>query len=262
MTDPGALALDWDRWCEVQESLNSGGSNDSKLRRGDEIKVTEEDACKLSGDQIDAYLDWFEKTWIDEERARKHPRGYPEQLLDMFPTGPPGGSTDTAVYSEKERQEGEEALETKLRTVQASLKPRQVTSDEDASKTDGNPVNRIGSYYKRYRKMEDLSTSAKAFHQAAANLVAIKLHSLLIAVTQIEHKLLAWRKQQLKEDEDSNDEVEQAEYSGQALTDQDTHISADEESPEGKLGKDKPRVLQPADFDSDLNSRYEEDTPL
>ncbi|KAL9627709.1 MAG: hypothetical protein Q9204_006384, partial [Flavoplaca sp. TL-2023a] len=146
-TDPGVMTVDWDRWCEEQREYESRGTANGHLERGNEIKVEEKDVFDLSNDQMDEYLDWFERTWVDEERARNHPRGYPEQLLDMFPTGreDPGPARPG---TQEENQADDEALERKLRTMQEHLKVRKVISDRDAKKS-RLPVNRIGSYYKR-----------------------------------------------------------------------------------------------------------------
>lgn len=202
LSDPGVLAVNWDHWCKVQQEYEFRETAGGTLGHGNEVKVTEADSFKLSGHQIDEYLDWFEKSFIDEERARKHPRGYPDQLLDMFPTGRPGMSTNTSVSPAVQHQDDEEALQRKLKAVQGSLKVREVTSDSDDATKDGDTVNRIGSFYKRYRKVEELSPAAKAFHEAAAKSVAIKLPSLLVAVQQIEHKLLSWRRKRLTADEE------------------------------------------------------------
>ncbi|KAI4144159.1 MAG: hypothetical protein LQ341_002715 [Variospora aurantia] len=204
LSDPGVLAVNWDHWCKVQQEYEFRETAGGTLGHGNEVKVTEADSFKLSGHQIDEYLDWFEKSFIDEERARKHPRGYPDQLLNMFPTGRPGMSTNTRVSPAVQHQDDEEALQRKLKAVQGSLKVRGVTSDSDDATKDGDTVNRIGSFYKRYRKVEELSPAAKAFHEAAAKSVAIKLPSLLVAVQQIEHKLLSWRRKRLKADEESD----------------------------------------------------------
>ncbi|KAL8974578.1 MAG: hypothetical protein Q9197_001199 [Variospora fuerteventurae] len=204
LSDPGVLAVNWDHWCKVQQEYEFRETAGGTLGHGNEVKVIEADSFKLSGHQIDEYLDWFEKSFIDEERARKHPRGYPDQLLDMFPTGRPGMSTNTSVSPAVQHQDDEEALQRKLKAVQGSLKVREVTSDSDDATKDGDTVNRIGSFYKRYRKFEELSPAAKAFHEAAAKSVAIKLPSLLVAVQQIEHKLLSWRRKRLTADEESD----------------------------------------------------------
>lgn len=207
LNDPGTLAMNWDHWCQLQEDHDSRDTAGGRLGRGNEIKVTESETFGLSGDQVDEYLDWFEKTYVDEQRARNHPRGYPEQLLDMFPTGKPGGSIKSPVSPEMERRSDDEALQHKLKAVQGSLKLREVILDQDEDDVQsGQPVNRLGSYYKRYRKIEDLNSPAKAFHEAAAGLIAVKLHTLLVAVMQIESKLLAFRRKQLKDLEESGAE--------------------------------------------------------
>lgn len=269
INDLGLLAVDWDCWCKAHRIQNFGFPSDDKLKRGDEITVKEEDIFKLSGDQIDNYLDWFEKTWIDEERARKWPRGYPEQLLDMFPTGRSDGHIPTAVDMESERQKDEEVLEEKLRAVQGSLKPRQVIPDDDADKVHAKQVNRIGSHYKKCRKREELSATERAFHEAAADLVAIKLQSLLVAVTQIENKLLAWRKKQLKETNDSDDdgeeslrENEQGEHSEGALMDTDVQIGADTDSSTEERSTRTLRRSQPGGSGDHPDSLHEEDNPI
>ncbi|KAL8903727.1 MAG: hypothetical protein Q9207_003745 [Kuettlingeria erythrocarpa] len=197
LNDPGTLAMNWDHWWQLQKEQDSRDTADGRLGRGNQIKVTESEAFELSGDQVDEYLDWFEKTYVDEQRARNHPRGYPQQLLDMFPTGSPGGSIRPPFAPGLERQANEEALQRKLKAVQGSLNSREVVSDNDAEGSD-ETVNRLGSHYKRYRKVEDLNPPAKAFHEAAAKLIAIDLHTLLVATMQIEHSLLGFRRRQLK----------------------------------------------------------------
>lgn len=216
-TDPGVLALDWEQWCKAQKEYDSRETADGQLGRGNEIRVEEKDVFNLSSDQMDEYFDWFEKTWIDEERARNHPRGYPEQLLNMFPTGRQNAGP-TRNTAQEENQTNDEALERKLRTVQGQLKVRKIISDRDA-RTSRLPVNRIGSYYKRYRKIEDLSVTAKTFHEMAASLVAIKVSSLLVAVMQVEQKLIRLRKRDLEAeavDGESQEESEEDDISDQA----------------------------------------------
>jgi RNA polymerase I-specific transcription initiation factor RRN7 len=36
------------------------------LRRGDEIKVTDEDVLSMGPRKIDDYLDWYQRTWMDD----------------------------------------------------------------------------------------------------------------------------------------------------------------------------------------------------
>ncbi|KAL8965131.1 MAG: hypothetical protein Q9183_004012 [Haloplaca sp. 2 TL-2023] len=204
LSDAATLKVNWDCWCEVQKKHDAIETANGKLGRGNEIKVTEEDVSNLSGEQMDEYLDWFEKTWVNEERARKHPRGHAEQLLDMFPTGRPTAAQPAPSNPAQGVQDEEAALEAKLEMAQGSLRPRNIIADGESGDEQG-PVNRVGSYYKRYRRMEDLEPTGRAFHEAAAKLIAVKPHTLLVAVGQIESKLLKWRRQ--KADQASTSET-------------------------------------------------------
>ena len=40
------------------------------LNRGEEIKVTEADVMKMSGNKMDDYLDWYQRTWIDDRNPK------------------------------------------------------------------------------------------------------------------------------------------------------------------------------------------------
>ena len=261
-TDLGVMALDWDRWCEEQKEYESRETANGHLERGNEIKVEEKDVFDLSGDQMDEYLDWFEKTWVDEERARNHPRGYPEQLLDMFPTGrqDPGPARPG---TQEENQADDEALERKLRTMQEHLKVRKVICDRDAKKS-RLPVNRIGSYYKRYRKVEDLSDTARHFHETAASLVAMKLTSLLVAVMQIEQKLIKLRKREVEAqaEYEGTDESEKEDTSDQTLDDSEPSMDIDETSSEDDTGVIKARGAKSLDIGNDSDSFYASEDSL
>lgn len=260
--DLGVMTVDWDRWCEAQRDYDSRETANGHFERGNEIKVEEKDVFDLSGDQMDQYLDWFEKTWVDEERARNHPRGYPEQLLDMFPTGrqDPGPARPA---TQEENQADDEALERKLRTMQEHMKVRKVISDRDAKKS-RLPVNRIGSYYKRYRKVEDLSDKARHFHKMAASLVAMKLTSLLVAVMQIEQKLIKLRKRDVEAQAmyEGTDESEKEDASDQTLDDSEPSMDIDETSSEDDTGVNKARVAKSLDIGNDSDSFYASEDSL
>ncbi|KAI4133614.1 MAG: hypothetical protein LQ338_000126 [Usnochroma carphineum] len=233
ITDRGTLSIDWYHWCQIQKDYNAGETAGGKIGRGNEIKVIEADVFKLSRDQMDEYLDWFERTWVDEERARKHPRGYPEQLLDMFPTERPESSSNPTVNPDSERQLDEDALEQKLMAVQGSLRMREVIPDDGDDVRTGERFHRIGSLYKRYKKMGHMLATARAFHEAAASLGAIKLHTLLVAVMQMEHKLFGWRRRQLRSAEESEDDV---------LESQQEHLGGQQEDTESEQGVEAAKV--------------------
>lgn len=184
-------AIDWDAWVKSHHDHESRLSNEDQLARGTEMEVTENDAMTMTGDQLDDYLDWYERTWVDEGRAERKPKALPKQLLDMFPTGRQDG-TQPRPYNyqeEMDKEQGSKAIQ--IEETMANLRLRK-------AKDDGHPTRSVGSMYKRYRTESDLSSQARIFHKAVAKLAAIKLESLLTAILQIEYKLLAGRQRELR----------------------------------------------------------------
>ncbi|KAL8753431.1 MAG: hypothetical protein Q9199_005050 [Rusavskia elegans] len=265
-TDPGVLVLDWDQWCKAQKEYDSRETAGGQLGRGNEIRVEEKDIFNLSNDQMDEYLDWFEKTWVDEERARNHPRGYPEQLLNMFPTGRQDAGP-TRSTAQAEYQANDEALEQKLKTVQGQLKVRKIISDRDA-RTGRLPVNRIGSYYKRYRKVEELSATARSFHETAAGLVAMKLSSLLVAVMQVEQKLIRLRKRDLEAEAaesdvgESQEEIVEDGISEQTSDDSDLPMDVDRTSSRSDANVKNVRGIKSVEESNSSDSPYSSNESL
>ncbi len=192
--DPAALAIDWAAWALAQENqdarLNSAGS----LPRGSEIHVTEADVMKMTGEELDQYMDYYERTFIDEERARTKSRGLPEQLLETFPTGRLDGSSPLRYNYKEQERKAQASTKKTLATVMGSLKLRPVTPVKG-----GEPVHRIGSFYKRYRKVEDLDGYARVFHMKVAQTIGIKLETLLLAVGQLERRLIVHMEAKAKE---------------------------------------------------------------
>lgn len=187
----------------------------------------------MSGAQLDEYLDWFEKTWADEEGSKSKKSGIPEQLLDTFPTGRLDGSPFAEISFEEESKIDQVSVDQNLANVQESLKMREVVSKEQEGKTN-TPVRRIGNFYKRYRKTEDLTPQARNFYEKVASLVGISLSSLLLAVLQTERKLQIWRGQQLEkegdsENEESVDNIDDVGEDGESQTDSDGLDREDED---------------------------------
>lgn len=194
LADPAALAIDWAAWASAQKDQDAHLHREGSLPRGSEINVTEEHVMKMTGDEMDQYMDFYGRTFIDEERVKTKSRGLPEQLLDMFPTDRLDGSLP-AQYSYKEQEEKEEASKkTTLEAVLGSLKMRPITPDDSDE-----PVPRIGSLYKCYRKAEDLDGYASIFHEKVAQIAGIKLETLLLAVRQLERKLIVHQAAKAKE---------------------------------------------------------------
>ena len=201
--DPAALAIDWDAWSKALNGHRGRLDIGDHLLPGTEIQVRSEDAMYLSSNQMDDYLDWYERTWVDETRAESAPRGASKQLLEMFPVSSDSKRSAYDARSEATREHESKMVE--LRETMLNLQGRRVMgSDAKSDAGDANPP--VGALYKRYRRADELSPHARDFHNAMANLAAIELDTLLTAVLQLEGKILAWRKQQLR-DEGKDDGV-------------------------------------------------------
>lgn len=61
VTDPSGLRLDWEAWSEIIAEKAPEG-----LKRGQEINVTDDDIFKMNGKELDDYLDWYQRTWVDD----------------------------------------------------------------------------------------------------------------------------------------------------------------------------------------------------
>ena len=191
LADPAALSIDWPSWVQAQKAHNASNTDGNHLQRGTEINITEVDAMAMSGEQLDEYMDYYERTFIDTDRVEQK---LPKDLLDMFPTGRLD-SSEPASYSYQEQfAKEQEAVEETLEAVVGSMRLRNVISKESEES-----VRRIGSFYKRYRRIEDLDGDAKVFHEIVAERVGVRLETLVLAVGQMERLLIKWREGKVKE---------------------------------------------------------------
>lgn len=172
-------------------AYNTWNTDENHLQRGTEINITEVDTMEMSGEQLDEYMDYYERTFIDTDRIEQK---LPKDLLDMFPTGRLDGSEPASYSYQEQFAKEQEAVEETLNAVIGSMRLRKVITKESEE-----PVRRIGSFYKRYRRAEDLGGNAKIFHEKVAEMVGVKLETLVLAVGQMERLLITWREAKVKE---------------------------------------------------------------
>ena len=206
LADSASLTIDWATWVDIQNSHDVHATSETHLERGREINVTERDVMNMTGEQLDGYMDWYERTFVDELRAEQKARGLPKQLLDMFPTGRTHGSSPTPYRYDQMTADEQETIDKRLNVVMSKLHLRGVVSTEPEDSVGAHEdSSRIGSFYKRYRKVEDLTPHARAFHEAVAEATGVRLSTLILAVAQTERKLVKWREAKLKADREEND---------------------------------------------------------
>lgn len=63
--EPAAQVLDWKLWAHTQKQFDNKEFAVGRLPRGKEILVNEKDVFKMTTQQLDDYLDWYENSWLD-----------------------------------------------------------------------------------------------------------------------------------------------------------------------------------------------------
>ncbi|RPA94487.1 hypothetical protein L873DRAFT_1700998 [Choiromyces venosus 120613-1] len=91
-TEPAAAGLKWEAWdkylrignAERRGLLNENITPVSEGGGGKdlEVDVEEKDVFDMTGEELDRYMDWFEKNWADDANTP-----LTKQILDLFPTG-------------------------------------------------------------------------------------------------------------------------------------------------------------------------------
>jgi RNA polymerase I-specific transcription initiation factor RRN7 len=197
LSEPAALRYDWKKWVELRKQGRSLAERGSKLplQKGQESNITDADIFKMSDEQLDQYMDWYQRTYIRSAEAENNIN---KELLDMFPLKP----LPVEDPQRDPEQEREETQLNRLKEVQTAMKLVWPVSDEDAGQLQlGSEtpveVKRPGSHYLQYRSMEELSLPeskiAKAFYEAAAEAACMSVERLVKAVWQTEAKMDTWK---------------------------------------------------------------------
>ena len=187
------------------------------VSRSKNVDVQETDIFSLSGSQLDDYLDWYEDTWVEESRVYTLRKRYDvsEQLEALFPIGRPEKAPPSRVDKDQSEQAIQDALLQKLTSNQAHLNFRKIVPNAKPLGDEDEKLRRIGSFYKRYKRVEDIPANAKSFYEAAADYACLSLDSLVKAVYSLEVALIGKRRRDKKngvvsdeEEEGSEDETE------------------------------------------------------
>lgn len=69
--EPAAQAINWSVWEHYQRSFETRETDAGHIGKGKEILTTEQDALNMVPTQMDEYMDWFEKHWINVSKGTK-----------------------------------------------------------------------------------------------------------------------------------------------------------------------------------------------
>lgn len=221
LTEIGYLTINWDVWMKEYQTFNIRLRGNKPFEAGSEINLNEHDALAMSDEQMDGYLEWYEKTWLDLEEKERTSYSLPQELLDMFPTGRPNGPVGSVPQSKQSEEDAEhDVLIQNILSTQRALKTRGVVSEGKEGKEGKQTkrVRRIGSSYKRYRRVEDLPDHAKVFYEATAKMAGLSLPTLVLAVFKMERKLQNWREERSKQEAEKSATDESSDMMENAVT--------------------------------------------
>ena len=208
LTDSAALTINWQAWVEGQSSHQARAAEEGHLERGSEIHISEKDVMNMTGTQLDDYMDWYERTFVDEVRAEEKTPGLPKQLFDMFPIGRQDGSHAMPYSHDQMAAEEQAIIDKRLSMMLGKLHLRTVVSgDRQGSAGDNEDSASVGSFYKRYRRVNELTPHARVFHEVVAEAIGVRLETLILAVGQVERQLIKWKdakEKALREQDDVN----------------------------------------------------------
>jgi RNA polymerase I-specific transcription initiation factor RRN7 len=187
-SEPAILSIDWSAWVDGREGRSAAEKVNDSLQNGMEINVKDKDIFDMSSQQLDQYMDWYQRTWVKLDTADDEVN---KELLDMFPLKEIAGKS---VDRGSALREDEAAFEL-IKHMHANLKMNQIITDEQAEEIEGEVI-RPGMQYQQFRDLENLSLSrvARLFYREAAELSCLSIDSLLRAVLQSERKITLWRR--------------------------------------------------------------------
>lgn len=218
-----ALRLEWSEWHRIhknhQESLQHNSTSVNTPAK--HIEIRDEDILKLSPDELDSYMDWYQNSFTTSEAVLKTQKTTLEKsILDMFPLRDLPRSPAIEVPDQERRLEEltsqiqNEALKSVLLVEgKGEQRAEEQDSDEDEDENGHQP----GSRYPVFPTVESLSFASSSeeranndvdgesaaalyFHKRAAELVCLDLNRLLKAVRHVERRLEKWIEQKRREE--------------------------------------------------------------
>lgn len=206
--EPSSQAVNWQVWVRAQRHYEKQKHAGGKIGKADIIQLTDNAVLDMEPSQLDEYMDWYEKDWLDGSKD-------PNALAEMFDITRPENEVQSnpgpAPASGTEEDGTEAALTTLLQTVMQDMSPTQVIpvqpgekeeeekgegEEEEVQEEQEHGYTRPGHWYHRYRWESSLPDTARAFYELAAQLAGISLPMLIRAVSLAEFRIAKWHENQ------------------------------------------------------------------
>lgn len=181
--------VDWKSWEEHRRD-SAKRPPGATLARGSEIDVRDTDVFKMSQQDLDSYMNWYQKMWVREPRPGAN-ESVNKEILDMFPLTTLGPSCEQT--SRQQEQEVERIATLRAQSTTSSMIFQRPVTDEEALDQQAD-VKRPGEDYIPYKSADDLPESAKVFFDAAAETACTSVRILILAVAQTEARITTWKK--------------------------------------------------------------------
>lgn len=195
--DMSALALDWVSWAEPQTKASDEQPSSKVLSYDEMMDFSQPEMLRAADDQLDQYMDWFEQN-VASEDTREHGKAgndadFRRTLFQLFPAGRDSVQSTTVPITTLNQQRD---ITDKLRQTQSALKPRRIVDHTAGT----GQVNRTGSFYRRYKTIEDLDGPVKPLYERAARLAGLSLSSMTRAVILMERTMQKHEERLRKDD--------------------------------------------------------------
>lgn len=67
LNDPSVQVIDWEKWAEAQSTFDRRGISQGFLTNGAAMQVTKMDAMEMTQQQLDEYMDWYDRFWVADK---------------------------------------------------------------------------------------------------------------------------------------------------------------------------------------------------
>lgn len=190
--EPSTQSMNWSAWMRAQKEFADHHRKDGKIGKEEAIQLTDKDVVDMKPFQLDEYMDWYEKNWLDTSKETT-------PIAKMFPItrteSEAAANPDPAPASAAEDNDTETALAVLLQTAMQAILPTDVIPIQEEEDLEED-IARPGDWYQRYRWESALPETARAFYELAAQLTGISLSTLIRAVSIAEFRIAKWHENQ------------------------------------------------------------------
>lgn len=67
--EPTTQSIDWQLWAQVQRHFDQRETASGNIGKGNEVLINEKDVFNMTPSQLDEYLSWYEKSWLDSSKG-------------------------------------------------------------------------------------------------------------------------------------------------------------------------------------------------